>query len=88
MLYFDAAVLFFFFKEYMPIFKIFKVSLSFLFQSRSTLQKMDYYRYYRSWMYDRTYPGRTGLKPNFEEGVKGFIAFAVAQETYRVEEGI
>ncbi|KAK2445148.1 hypothetical protein QL285_016112 [Trifolium repens] len=49
---------------------------------------MEYYRYYRSWMYDRTYPGRTGLKPNFEEGVKGFIAFAVAQETYKVEEGI
>jgi hypothetical protein len=39
-------------------------------------------------MYDRTYPGRTGLKPNFEEGVKGFIAFAVTQETYKVEEGI
>jgi hypothetical protein len=39
-------------------------------------------------MYDRTYPGRTGLKPNFEERVKGFIAFAVVEETYKVEEGI
>lgn len=38
---------------------------------------MEYFHYYRSWMYDRTYPGRRGLKPNFEEGVKGFITWAI-----------
>ncbi|CAK8534293.1 unnamed protein product [Lathyrus sativus] len=41
---------------------------------------MEYYRYYRSWMYDRLYPGRRGLKLNFEERVKGFITWAFSQE--------
>lgn len=31
---------------------------------------MEYYRYYRNWMYDRPYPGRRTFKSNFEEGVK------------------
>lgn len=46
---------------------------------------MKYYRYYRSWMHDRLYPGRRALKPNFEEGVKGFITWAFAQEYCRSE---
>ncbi|KAI5401719.1 hypothetical protein KIW84_066259 [Lathyrus oleraceus] len=39
-------------------------------------------------MYDRTYPGRRGLKPNFEEGVKGFITWAFAQECCLSEGGV
>jgi len=27
-------------------------------------------------MYDRTFPGRRGLKPHFVEGVHGFISWA------------
>ncbi|CAK8534900.1 unnamed protein product [Lathyrus sativus] len=49
---------------------------------------MEYFRYYRSWMYDRTLPGRRGLTPNFEEGVKGFITWAFAQECCRREGGV
>ncbi|CAK8564377.1 unnamed protein product [Lathyrus sativus] len=49
---------------------------------------MEYFRYYRSWMYDRTLPGRLGLTPKFEEGVKGFIAWAFAQECCRREGGV
>ena len=49
---------------------------------------MEYYRYYRSWMYDRTYPGRSGLKPNFIVGVDGFIKWAFAQECCRSEGGV
>ncbi|CAL5192329.1 unnamed protein product [Lathyrus oleraceus] len=49
---------------------------------------MEYFHYYRSWMYDRTYPGRRGLKPNFEEGVKGFITWAFAQECCLSEGGV
>ena len=44
--------------------------------------------YYRSWMYDSLYPGRRGLKPNFEEGVKGFIRWAFSQECCRSEGGV
>ncbi|CAK8537010.1 unnamed protein product [Lathyrus sativus] len=46
---------------------------------------MEYFHYYRSWMYDRTLPGRRGLTPNFEEGVKGFITWTFAQECCRRE---
>src|ERR1051325_5133415 len=49
---------------------------------------MEYYRYYRSWMYDRTYPGRSGLKPNFIVGVDGFIKWAFSQECCRSEGGV
>ncbi|CAK8543573.1 unnamed protein product [Lathyrus sativus] len=49
---------------------------------------MEYFRYYRSWMYDRTLPGRRGLTPNFEEGVNGFITWAFAQECCRREGGV
>ncbi|CAK8572966.1 unnamed protein product [Lathyrus sativus] len=46
---------------------------------------MEYFRCYRSWMYDKTLPGRRGLTPNFEKGVKGFITLAFAQECCRRE---
>ncbi|CAK8544258.1 unnamed protein product [Lathyrus sativus] len=46
---------------------------------------MKYYRYYRSWMYDRLYSGRGELKPNFEEGDKSFITWAFSQECCRSE---
>ncbi|CAK8535986.1 unnamed protein product [Lathyrus sativus] len=49
---------------------------------------MEYYRYYRSWMYDKLYPERRGLKPNFEEGVKGFITWTFSQECCRSEGGV
>ncbi|CAK8560755.1 unnamed protein product [Lathyrus sativus] len=49
---------------------------------------MKYFRYYRSWMYDRTLLGRRGLTPNFEEGVKGFITCSFAQEYCRSEGGV
>ncbi|CAK8532116.1 unnamed protein product [Lathyrus sativus] len=49
---------------------------------------MEYFRYYHSWMYDRTLPGRRGLTPNFEEGVKGFITWTFAQEYCRREGGV
>ena len=49
---------------------------------------MEYYRYYRSWMYDRLYPGRRALKPNFIDGVNGFITWAFAQERCRSEGGV
>ncbi|CAK8564730.1 unnamed protein product [Lathyrus sativus] len=39
-------------------------------------------------MYDRTLPGRRGLTTNFEEGVKGFITWAFAQECCRREGGV
>ncbi|CAL5188077.1 unnamed protein product [Lathyrus oleraceus] len=39
---------------------------------------MEYYRSYRSWMYDRLYPGKRVLKPNFEEEVKEFIMWTFA----------
>src|ERR1043165_7077579 len=39
-------------------------------------------------MYDRTYPGRSGLKPNFIVGVDGFIKWAFAQECCRSEGGV
>ncbi|CAK8531409.1 unnamed protein product [Lathyrus sativus] len=39
-------------------------------------------------MYDRTLSGRRGLTTNFEEGVKGFITWAFAQECCRREEGV
>jgi len=54
----------------------------------STMQKMDQYYYYRSWMYDRTFSGRTKLKPQFEEGIHGFVAFAMSQNIYEREGGI
>jgi len=53
----------------------------------STMQKMDQYYYYR-WMYDRTFSRRTKLKPQFEEGIHGFVAFAMSQNIYEREEGI
>lgn len=49
---------------------------------------IEYYPYYRSWMYDMMYPGRRALKPNFEEGVKGFITSTFAQEYCRSEGGV
>ncbi|CAL5194173.1 unnamed protein product [Lathyrus oleraceus] len=49
---------------------------------------MKYYRYYHSWMYDRLYLGRRAFKPNFEEGVKGFITWAFAQEYCQSEGGV
>ena len=52
------------------------------------MQKMDQYYYYRSWMYDRTFPRRTKLKPQFEEGIHGFVAFAMSQTIYEREGGI
>lgn len=39
-------------------------------------------------MYDRTFPGRTGLKPHFVQGVEGFISWAWAQEICTTEGGI
>jgi len=39
-------------------------------------------------MYDRTFLGRTKLKPQFEEGIHGFVAFAMSQNNYEMEEGI
>jgi len=39
-------------------------------------------------MYGRTFLGRTGLKPQFVEGVDGFISWAWTQEICRVEGGI
>ena len=49
---------------------------------------MKHYQYYRSWMYDRTYLGRSGLKPNFIVGVDRFIKWAFAQECCRSEGGV
>ena len=49
---------------------------------------MEYYRYYRSWMYDKLYPGRRALKPNFIDGVNGFIAWTFVQERCRSEGGV
>ncbi|CAK8571760.1 unnamed protein product [Lathyrus sativus] len=49
---------------------------------------MEYYRYYRSWMYNRLYLGRRGFKPNIKEGVKGFITLAFSQECCRSEGGV
>ncbi|XP_058784597.1 uncharacterized protein LOC131659423 [Vicia villosa] len=49
---------------------------------------MEYYLYYRSWMYDRLEPGRRALKPNFVEGVDGFIKWAFVQECCRSEGGV
>ena len=49
---------------------------------------MEYYQFYRSWMYDRTFPGRRGLKPHFKEGVDAFLAYAFAQDCCRSEGGI
>lgn len=49
---------------------------------------MEYNRYYRSWMYDRLYPRRCALKSIFEEGVKGFIMCAFAQEYCRSKGGV
>ncbi|CAK8534319.1 unnamed protein product [Lathyrus sativus] len=49
---------------------------------------MEYYRYYRSWMYDRLYPRRRRLKPNFKEGVKGFITWAFSQKCCLSEGGV
>lgn len=39
-------------------------------------------------MYDRLYPERRRLNPNFEEGVKGFITWAFAQECCRSKGGV
>lgn len=49
---------------------------------------IEYYRHYRSWMCDRLYPGRRGVKLNFEEGVKWFIAWAFAQEYCQSDGGV
>ena len=49
---------------------------------------MEYYQHYRSWMYDRTFPGRRGLKPHFVEGVHEFISWAWGQQVYQNEGGI
>ncbi|XP_058752195.1 uncharacterized protein LOC131625348 [Vicia villosa] len=49
---------------------------------------MENYKFYRSWMYDRMYAGRRGLKPLFEEGVKLFITWAFDQECCREEGGV
>ncbi|KAI5415722.1 hypothetical protein KIW84_040944 [Lathyrus oleraceus] len=39
-------------------------------------------------MYDRAYPGKRIIKPNFEAGVKGFITWEFAQEYCRSEGGV
>ncbi|XP_070033241.1 uncharacterized protein [Nicotiana tomentosiformis] len=39
----------------------------------------------RRWMYDRNYPNRGGLKEEFVEGVKGFIAYAKTLLEFRNE---
>lgn len=39
-------------------------------------------------MYDRTFPGRTRLKPQFVAGVDGFISWAWEQEICRYEGGV
>jgi hypothetical protein len=49
---------------------------------------MEYYQHYRSWMYDRTFPGRRGLKPHFVQGVHGFISWAWGQQVCQNEGGI
>ena len=49
---------------------------------------MKYYRYGRSWMYDRLYSGRRALKPHFIEGVNEFITWAFAQKYCRSEGGV
>ncbi|CAK8577297.1 unnamed protein product [Lathyrus sativus] len=49
---------------------------------------MEYYQFYRSWMYDRTYPGRRRLKPHFKEGVVAFLTYAFAQDCCRSEGGV
>lgn len=47
---------------------------------------MEYYLYYRSWMYNRLYPGTRRLKPNFEEGVKGFIMWHLLRNVVEANE--
>ncbi|XP_058739830.1 uncharacterized protein LOC131612031 [Vicia villosa] len=49
---------------------------------------MEHYQFYRSWMYDRMFPGRRGLKPLFMEGVAAFLSYAFAQECCRREGGV
>lgn len=39
-------------------------------------------------MYDRTYPGRRGLKPYFKEGVVVFVTYVFAQECCRSKWGV
>lgn len=41
---------------------------------------MEYYKYYRSLMYDKMYLGIRRLKSHFEEGVKEFVTFVIVQE--------
>jgi len=52
------------------------------------VQQMEYYQYFCSWIYDRTFPGRTGLTSHFVQGVKGFISWAWAPEICRDDGGI
>ncbi|CAK8561169.1 unnamed protein product [Lathyrus sativus] len=46
---------------------------------------MEYYHFYRSWMYDRTYPRLRGLKPHIKDGVSAFFTYVFAQEYCRSE---
>ena len=41
---------------------------------------IEYYQFYRSWMYDRYFSGIRGLKLHFKEGVVGFLSYAFGQE--------
>jgi len=46
------------------------------------------YKHYRSWMYDRTFSGKRGLKPHFVEGVNKFISWAWGQQVFKDVGGI
>ena len=49
---------------------------------------MEYYQFYRSWMYDRMFPGRRGLKPQFKEGLDMFLTYAFTHEWCRRDGGV
>lgn len=46
---------------------------------------MKHYQLYRSWMYDKTFRRRHGLKRRFKKGVVGFLTYAFVQEYCRSE---
>ncbi|KEH22174.1 hypothetical protein MTR_7g033950 [Medicago truncatula] len=49
---------------------------------------MDQHIFHRSWMYDRKYPGKRKLKAAFVDGVRDFVAYAMAQDAFQLEGGI
>ena len=52
------------------------------------MQKMEFFPSSRSWMYDRLYPGRGGLKQSFCDGIDQFVQVAMAHEDFKINGGI